>query len=211
MVLERELIIQRATGAEAACITETLADAFASDPILNWVVRNDTQRAKAMVRLFQWAVKRGFDFGHVDQIADCSAAAVWLRPPGIEATGLIKELSLLPAMVEIMGLGGLAKGNALQKAMAVHHPKASHWYLAFLGVRPSRQGQGLGSRLLKHHLTRVDAERAAAYLETGSDDNIRLYQRHGFEVVSTFTPQMPADPTVPTVYGMWRDARSASS
>ena len=62
---------------------------------------------------------------------------------------------------------------------------ADHWYLAFLGVETARQGQGLGSILMKQSIRHVDEQGMPAYLESSNPQNIPFYQRHGFEVIET--------------------------
>ena len=63
------------------------------------------------------------------------------------------------------------------------HPRERHWYLFFLGVEPSLQGRGLGGELLKRFTARADGDRVIGYLETDRESNLRLYRRHGFEIV----------------------------
>jgi GNAT superfamily N-acetyltransferase len=69
-------------------------------------------------------------------------------------------------------------------------------------VDAPRQRRGLGSLLLGHALEQVDRERTPAYLETANTANIPLYQRHGFELLTTIT-LTPA----PALYPMIRPAR----
>jgi ribosomal protein S18 acetylase RimI-like enzyme len=69
-----------------------------------------------------------------------------------------------------------------------YHPKEPHWYLAMIGVDPSRQGQGLGAALLKATLAQVDEQGLPAYLESSNPANLPLYERHGFEVQGEIRP-----------------------
>ncbi|HHG2225134.1 GNAT family N-acetyltransferase [Synechococcus sp. CCFWC 502] len=66
---------------------------------------------------------------------------------------------------------------------AKHDPRESHWHLGPVAVEPSRQGQGVGSALLKGACNRMDQRAAILYLETDKEENVRFYQKHGFEVV----------------------------
>ena len=63
--------------------------------------------------------------------------------------------------------------------------------VAFLGVDPSQQGRGLGSKLLKVALDRADAAGQWAYLEATNERNAELYKRHGFEVIEVKTWPVP--------------------
>ena len=64
--------------------------------------------------------------------------------------------------------------------MAKVHPHEPHHYLAFLAVRPGRQGHGLGTALLRDRLRRLDAAGAPAYLEASEPRSRALYVREGF-------------------------------
>jgi GNAT superfamily N-acetyltransferase len=82
------------------------------------------------------------------------------------------------------------------------HPRSpEHWYLQYLGTEPARQGQGLGSALLRPVLALCDRDGIGAYLESSSERNRVLYERHGFSVVETF--DMPGGG--PSIRRMWRD------
>ena len=66
---------------------------------------------------------------------------------------------------------------------ARHDPLDQHWHLGPIGVLPSYQGKGIGSKLLNRFCHEVDACLSPAYLETDTDKNVRFYERFGFEVV----------------------------
>jgi GNAT superfamily N-acetyltransferase len=80
-----------------------------------------------------------------------------------------------------------------------NHPADVCWHLAFMGVDPSAQGQGIGTRLLSAVLTQADRDQVPAYLEASCPENRRLYERHGFQTMRELTV---ADS--PVIYAMWR-------
>ena len=65
---------------------------------------------------------------------------------------------------------------------ARHDPLNQHWHLGPVGVLPSHQGKGIGTKLLNRFCQEVDACLSPAYLATDSDKNVRFYERFGFEV-----------------------------
>ncbi len=67
---------------------------------------------------------------------------------------------------------------------ASHEPLDQHWQLGPIGVLPSHQGLGIGSRLMERFCTEVDACKAKAYLETDLDKNVSFYKKFGFKVDS---------------------------
>jgi ribosomal protein S18 acetylase RimI-like enzyme len=87
---------------------------------------------------------------------------------------------LIPAL--IMAGGVVLRARKFRKIWAEHDPKEPHWHIDPLGVDPDRQGQGIGSQLLKYFCEVVDKEKSLAYLETDRPENVRLYNRFGFEV-----------------------------
>ena len=66
---------------------------------------------------------------------------------------------------------------------ARHDPLDQHWHLGPVGVLPSHQGKGIGTKLLSRFCQEVDACLSAAYLETDTDKNVRFYERFKFEIV----------------------------
>jgi GNAT superfamily N-acetyltransferase len=117
------------------------------------------------------------------------AVALWL-PPGRQPDG--------PAVVGVLSRsvepGRLADVFSVLEDMEAHHPRFPHWYLPWFGVDPVQQGRGLGTRLLRSCLERVDADHVPAYLETPNPRNIPFYERQGF--VTTGSAQAGACPPV---------------
>ncbi|WP_156750831.1 GNAT family N-acetyltransferase [Mycobacterium sp. 852013-50091_SCH5140682] len=114
--------------------------------------------------------------------------------PDDEAEAFVKEL--------IDSAGDDAASERMAQLMQLlddHHPTDTCWYLAFMGVEPAAQGQGIGGDLLAAALTQADRNGVPAYLEASSPDNRRLYERHGFRTVRELTV---ADS--PAIYAMWR-------
>lgn len=66
-------------------------------------------------------------------------------------------------------------------------PSEPHYYLSLLGTHPGRSGGGWGMGLLADNLARIDAEGAAAYLESSNPANVPRYERLGFAVFDEFT------------------------
>ena len=197
---------RRATLADAAKVVRTLSRAFAADPVMDYFVRDDAQRARALDTWFDFGVKRLGLPGRETWIADdASVVALWLPPPQAALNlGLLEEVRALPMFLSVVGLARAGRLQRLRAAFDAHHPKTPHWYLFFLGVDPACQGMGLGSAMLAANLKPIDDARAAAYLEASSDKNRALYLRHGFEVIGEFRPE----PAGPQIWSMWRKPRA---
>jgi len=84
---------------------------------------------------------------------------------------------------------------------ARHRPLGDHWYLLYMGVAPGRQGQGLGSALLRPVLDECDRTGTPAYLEASCERSRALYARHGF----VERDALPLPEGGPTIFPMWRE------
>ena len=184
-------------------IVQTLSDAFAVDPHLDWFMRTDAGRDAARHAFFRMLIgQEGLPKGRIDRPAGGGAAAVWMPFEWLGPTTLTAELQGLPAMLRATGLARFGRLMAIRADMDKHHPMdRPHAYLWFLGVAPAAQGRGVGSALLRAANARLDAQGLPAYLETGTTRNVALYQRHGFKVLS----EHKARPDAPTMWSMWRE------
>ena len=63
-------------------------------------------------------------------------------------------------------------------------PATPHSHLGPVAVDPLVRGQGVGSRLLAEYVAGLDRDGESGYLETDKAENVRLYRRFGFEVVT---------------------------
>jgi ribosomal protein S18 acetylase RimI-like enzyme len=94
-----------------------------------------------------------------------------------------QKLRLLPALVGRGGLGLTLRIMKWTTRWARRDWEASHWHLGPVGVERHLQGQGIGSALLRDFCARMDALPSPAYLETDKPENVRFYERFGFQVV----------------------------
>ena len=53
-----------------------------------------------------------------------------------------------------------------------------------MGVLPVKQGKGIGKKLLNHALEIIDRQNLTCYLETQNIDNVAIYKKFGFEIIS---------------------------
>jgi GNAT superfamily N-acetyltransferase len=64
-----------------------------------------------------------------------------------------------------------------------HVPDEPCWFLDVVGMRPDAQGQGIGRALVAHGVELARADGLPAFLETGSEANVALYESLGFRTV----------------------------
>jgi ribosomal protein S18 acetylase RimI-like enzyme len=171
--------------------------AFAADPIFRYFWKRPADYLQYAPPMMMAMGERGFEHGTVTATEDFDAVAMWL-PPGVAANpDALRSIPRAPTTPEREQLSA-----ELRAEVQRFHPTNPHWYLWAIGVDPRRQGQGLGSALLKHTLAECDARGDIAYLESSSPKNVPLYERHGFEVMSVINVG-----DIPPITPMLRPAR----
>jgi GNAT superfamily N-acetyltransferase len=181
-------------------VAAVLATAFDGDPAWSWLLAfPDRERRQ---RLFFETILRHHVPGRreVWVSEDGGAAAVW-APPGMWPVPVHLVLREAPPMARVFGRRLPLALRYLIRAERLHPRRPPHWYLEVIGTEPEHQGRGLGSALLRPVLALCDRDRLGAYLESSSERNRVLYERHGFEIVETF--DMPGGG--PAIRRMWRE------
>jgi ribosomal protein S18 acetylase RimI-like enzyme len=192
--------VRRATADDLEGMAEALSLAFHDDPVMQWLFGDQPPRPMRWTRPF-FTVEGRRHLRH-DSVytADGHAGAAYWDPPGNWKSSLGSILRLAPVMVRGIGLRSAKALQGLGRMEKAHGEHPDHHYLAVLGTRPDRQGEGIGSALMAPVLATCDTEGRGAYLESSKESNIPFYRRHGFEVVGEV-----AFPTGPTIWPMWRD------
>jgi len=189
--------VRVADVSETDTVINTLTLAFATDPPVRWLLPTPDAFLAGFPGFARAMGGPGMAEGCGYLAEGGAAAALWL-PPGVSSDSEAMAAAIGPHLTEATG----AVVGEVSAAMSGYHPHEPHWYLAFVGVDPVRQGLGLGSAILKAGLKRCDEDGVIAYLESSSPRNIPLYERFGFEVIGVVQPG-----DFPPVYPMLRAAR----
>lgn len=194
--------VRKATIADVAILTSTLASAFAEDPVCCWMC-GGTDTERRMTPFWRSLARMGLRKpDHEIYVSDDgSSAAVWrgIDKWKLPAGEIVRGL---PAMVSSLRLR-LPAALQLLSAMEKVHPTEPHYYLEFLGTRPDRQNKGAGSAVMSVMLERCDIEGVPAYLESSNPRNVPFYARHGFVERGQVAPK--GGPALAT---MWREPRA---
>jgi ribosomal protein S18 acetylase RimI-like enzyme len=194
-VIAEEAAVRPAAPHDAAPLALPLARAFLDDPVTAWAHPRESTRLRRTARFFRGRMRALLPHELSAVAGDHEGAAIW-SPPDAWQMGLRELLYDLPAFLSPRTPMVLRAMQGVER----RHPREPHYYLSILGVDPSRQGQGLGSALLRPMLRRCDEEAVGAYLETSTERNVRFYSRHGFRVREEV--ELPRGPRM---WLMWRD------
>lgn len=190
-----------ATAADLAALAETMALAFYGDPVWGWAFPDADRRLAQHRAVWGFALESALDYGWV-RMADAGAAALWI-PPGKPELPPEAADRFEPMVADLLGDGAPRVLDAFDRFDRAHPADRPHYYLSLLATHPDCRGQGLGMGLLRENLARIDAEGAAAYLESTNPANHRRYEGVGFAKWGEFELGEGGPP----VTQMWRDPR----
>ncbi|KAK7967208.1 uncharacterized protein PG986_001485 [Apiospora aurea] len=172
---------------------EVMVPAFVDDAMFKYFTyHHSPEKRKVLLRvLLRLFVQLGCaGGGHLLEVDGWGAAAVYLPPGKLMPTfSALFHRGVLSALLQ---LGYTSCKRAYQdflqlvdglkrKHLTAEERKNGYGYLAIIGTSPARQGQGLGSALLRR-LQAMAGDRPI-WLEASSAGSRRLYERHGFAVV----------------------------
>ena len=169
--------------------SRSLAAAFFDDPTSRFLLPREQSRGRWLRLIHQASLRHLLPEGHVHTIeGDGVSGVIGLVSPGRYPLPTVRFLRHIIPIVLRLPTGGFSPGRAVRALHAQGmierlHLKETHWYVALLGVRPERQGEGLGRALLDPALARADRDRLPTYLETSNERNLTFYGRFGFEVM----------------------------
>lgn len=163
-----------------------LARAFFDYNLMVYAAPDPVRRRAGVAALYGALLWDCFRWGEVNVTRGGTGVACWLPPERARITlgrqiraGMLR----LPFRFGLRAFRRLLPYDAITQKLHHEHAPMPHWYLSAIGVEPEHQGQGIGSALMQPMIARADHERLACYLETHREENVRLYERHGFEVV----------------------------
>lgn len=182
-------------------LASVVAEAMATNPINMAVFRLPQERSKLMQsKLFSLLFSMPACNLVVARQNDKVVGVMNYYEPGECQMPFSKMIRYVPKLVQILGpkLPRVLKWKA---AWEKHDPTNPHLHLGPLAVLPDHQGKGIGSQLLRQMCSLSENSKLPIYLETDKEENVALYERFEFRIISE-----------DTVFGvknwfMWREAR----
>lgn len=195
--------VQRAESADHLPATDSLAQAFGNDPAMSWMVGAGSDTAKRLSHLFGHMLATELAHGeHLVDVTDGARSVALWHDVDQWKTSPSATVKMVPAAIRTFGRRLPVALRALSMIEKVH-PDEPHRHLAFIGVNPAHQGQGLGGALLASMTAECDTRGLGAYLESSNPRNDALYARYGFESRGPIALPKGA----PTITAMWRTPR----
>ena len=136
-------VVRRATSRDLDRGAATLASAFATDPVFEWLVPQPQTESKArMIFAGSLATELGKAHHIVDIEDEGRAVALWHDVDDWKS----EDPPLREALPQLWRLFGFRMLRAIRlvSMMEAAHPSEPHRYLGFIGVHADHQGKGLG-------------------------------------------------------------------
>lgn len=178
------MTVRQAHAGDRSTAAVTLARAFADDPAMTYIFPDPIDRSRRLPRLF--ALLFDSDAAGMRWVGDAGTGATLWRPPGSPAAGTFEMLCRALPLLSAFG-PNLIRALRVNAAITGHFPAEPFFYLHVAGVDPLRQGEGLGTALIRAGLARSDAAGLPVVLETATMANVDFYRRLGFDVIAEWT------------------------
>lgn len=194
-------VVVKVTRDDVPTLSKAMARAFFDDPVVGeWCFADESKRMRRLERLFELFLHRVYLAHDECYTTDGRIGGAFWLPPGTWKLGAFAQLRLVARMATFTR-GATPRILEALSTIEAKHPHEPHHYLQFAGVDPDRQGQGIGSQLLRPVLERCDRDGVPAYLEATCERNAALYERHGFALVEKIA--LPGGG--PPLWRMWRE------
>jgi ribosomal protein S18 acetylase RimI-like enzyme len=179
----------RLKPSEKRLAAKVYARSFFDYPMVTHYWPDPDRRARYLEWYLGCAINYGLAHGEVYTTPDIAGIAVWL-PPGqthISMWRYIRAgfLALPFAMGIVQFFTVTMPSDNLVERVHEEIAQGPHWYLWGLAVDPDRQGEGIGSMLMRPGLESAGAQHLPCYLETHSERNGAFYTKFGFNLVRT--------------------------
>lgn len=174
--------MRKATAADKGLVIAILSKSFEKNKSTNHAIIQDNKKKKRLEYLIGYCFEVAYSWGDVfiGDEGDSCCLLVYPNKKKPIFSSLFLDLKLIFKSVGLRNIGKLLeKERQVRKA----HPVGPFCNLWFIGVIPTKQGKGLGGKLLKEVLAYVDKKNnLPIFLETSTDRNIAFYKKHGFSL-----------------------------
>ncbi|WP_066755543.1 GNAT family N-acetyltransferase [Crocinitomix algicola] len=161
-------------------VIKILTESFKDNKSTTLVAKQDKKKDKRLKKLIQYSIFYGESFGEVFLTEDKNACYIIIDTEKKKTTwrSIIWDVRLMFQCIGIKNVRKVMKREALIKS---NHPKGSFIHLWYIGVIPTKQSLGIGTRLMKKIVKSAQAQNRKIYLETSTERNFKFYEQLGFK------------------------------
>ncbi|WP_326981335.1 GNAT family N-acetyltransferase [Chryseobacterium sp. MYb264] len=172
--------MRKADNQDRAKVVDILCKAFIDVLIpnsINFVVKKSGNREKRLKALMEYQFDISMLFGKVFLSDDEKGCVLYLENKG---SGLKKTILEAKLLFQCIGVENIFNVLTREKLLSHYHPKEKFVHLWLMGVIPTEQGTGIGTKLLQETLELYEGE--LIYVETTTPENRAFYKKNGFTI-----------------------------
>lgn len=162
-------------------VLDILTKSFADNRSVNYVIKQDDKKAIRLKRLMEYSFDTCFTYGEILLSNDRKGCALIIFPEK-KITTLKSILSDIKLIMFCTGINNAIKAMKRESAIKKVQPKELIYYLWFIGVYPTEQNKGIGTRLIQEIINHSATLGRPICLETSTEKNIPWYQQIGFTI-----------------------------
>ncbi|MBN1630173.1 MAG: GNAT family N-acetyltransferase [Thermoleophilia bacterium] len=166
---------------------EAIADAFADDPLWLRLFEGESDLPRRYQACFEVPVRHCLKYGRVYATSEALEGVAAFVPGAFSDMSFWRMLrsgavgcGMRMGMTAALRMANL---RVLSKDRAKVTAGRPFVHLSVLGVRKAHQGKGLGGALLRALIEDCEKRCLPTYLETETEENVRMYERFGFELL----------------------------
>lgn len=137
-------------------------------------------RVECFTSCFRFFLEAGLQLGLVTEAEGASGAAVWIPPHRFESWA---EHPWNQPRIRALADDDGHRYDEFWEWVENRSPSTPLWQLDSIAVDPGHQGGGVGGALILEGQERARAEGVGAFLSTGTERNVSIYERFGFRVI----------------------------
>jgi len=169
-----------------------LADAFQHDPLWNKIYEGESDIEKRFRAHFEVPVRLCLKYGEVYAPSeDLEGILAWVPEKYADMTvwRMIRSGAMGSGMR--MGWNVAKKMGLVFKPIAEdrhkHMAGSTYIYLLVFGIATELQGKGFGRQLIDAVIEKSEREGLQLYLETETEENVKMYEHLGFRLLKRIT------------------------
>jgi len=187
-----ERMLYRVQKGDIVRAAKVLADAFQRDPLWNKIYEGEPDTGKRFHALFEGGVRYCLKYGEIYAPSENLEGVIGL------VQGKYADMSWWRAIRSgtmgvgmRMGLNTAVKMGTIFKPIAEdrreHTAGRAFLYVLVFGVATELQGKGFGRKLIGAAIEKSEREGLHLYLETETEENVRMYEHFGFRLLKKIT------------------------
>jgi ribosomal protein S18 acetylase RimI-like enzyme len=174
-------MIQIAEYTDKDCVVNILVNSFYDNSSVNYIIKQDKKKRVRIKNLMKYSFDLCYHFGEI-YISENRKACALILFPEKKKYSLKSILIDLKFILSSLDISHLKKAITRDSKIKKLQPSGLKYYLWFIGTEPQHQKEGIGSRLLQEIMEVALKKERPIYLETSRIDNVKWYQKFGFEL-----------------------------